>query len=293
MTLFRLLRSALFPALSAGTLALAAVDPARVQQARALFNAGKLAEAQTAFAALAAEDPRVPEAQRHLGLIALRRNDADTAVKFLERACILDPTSGETVQQLGDAYAVSAMKAGVFSKFGWARKCKTAYEKAVELDPKNIGTRWSLMEYYKQAPGFVGGSFARAHEQAEAITKLNPGAGRFAKAGVLAAEKKFDEAFAPYAGVLAAEPADYAALHQFGQLALATNQRCADGIKALEKCLAIPPPPDEPGHAVIQAIIGRLHEILGDKAAARAAYQAALALDASFAPAAEALKKLP
>jgi len=292
MILSQLLRSALLATLSAGAVALAAVDPARVQQARALYDEGKLAEAQTAFSAIATDDANLTEAPRYLGLIALRRNDADAAVRFTERAFALNAASGEIAHQLGDAYAISAMKAGVFSKFGWAKKCKAAYEKAVELDPANIGARWSLMEYYKQAPGFVGGSFARAHEQAEAIAKLNAGAGRFAKSGVLAAEKKFDEAFAPYVSALAAEPPDYSALSQFGQLTMITHQRCADGIQALQKCLALAPPADEPGHAVIQAIIGRLHETLGDKAAARAAYQAALALDAHFTPAADALKKL-
>ena len=285
-------RISLFAIISASTLMLAAVDPARLQQAHALFDQGKLLEAKTAFSAIAAEDPNLVEAQRFLGLIALRRNEADEAVRFAERAWALDPSSGENAHLLGDAYGVSAMKAGIFAKIGWARKCKAAYEKAVALDPKNIGFRWSLMEYYIQAPGFIGGSIASAHEQADQIAKLSSGAGRFAKSEVFAVEKKFDEAFAPYIGVLAAEPPDYAALDQFGRLALITNQHCADAIKALQKCLTLPAPAYEPNHVAVQYLIGRLHELLGDKVAARATYRAALALDASFTPATDALKHL-
>lgn len=148
------------------------------------------------------------------------------------------------------------------------------------------------MEYYKQAPGVAGGSHAKAHEQAEAIAKFNPGAGRWAKATIFAAEKKYDEAFAPYQAALAAESADYAALSQFGQLVRTTGQRLDDGVAALNRCLAMPAPPNEASHARLNFLLGQLHEKRGDPASARTAYESALALEPSFKPAKVALAKL-
>ncbi len=278
--------------LSSTCIAVTAADPAELAAACDLFESGQLTKAHTTFSALAAADPTLAEAQRYLGWIALRRNEPTAAVKHLERACVLDPTSSTYAQQLGDAYGLAATKAGLLSKLGWARKCRAAFERAIALDPKNIEARWGLMEYFKQAPGIAGGSFALAHAQAEAIFALNPSTGRFAKAGVLVGEGKIDEAFTLYDGILTAEPGDYAALSQFGQLCRLTGKRSADGIAALQKCLTLPTPRHETRHVAVQGIIGRLHEILGDKAAARAAYQAALALDPHFAPASEALAKL-
>lgn len=278
--------------LASNVLALAAADPAELAAACDLFESGQLTKAHATFSTLAAADPALAEAQRYLGWIALRRNDPTAAVKHLERACALDPSSSTYAQQLGDAYGLAANKAGLLSKMGWARKCKAAFERAIALDPKNVDARWALMEYFKQAPGIAGGSFALAHAQAEAILALNPSAGRFAKAGVLAGEGKIDEAFALYDGILTAETGDYAALSQFGQLCKLTGKRCSEGVVALQKCLTMTPPRSEPRHVAVHGFIGRLHEILGDKAAARAAYQAALALDPYFAPATEALAKL-
>lgn len=271
---------------------LAGPDPVLWTEARSLFDQQKNTEAQTAFAALAAEEPQAPEGPFYLGLLALRRGDAEAAAKLLEKAVELNPSSAGYHLRLGDSYGMMAMKAGLFSKLGLAKKCKACYEKAVAVDPASVEARWCLMEYYKQAPGIAGGSLKHALAEAEAIVKVNPSAGRFARATVLVAQKKVAEAFAAYDGVLTAEPSDYAALNQFGQLAMLTNQRHDEGIRALERCLALPEAPHEPTHVHLYAMTGHLQEKKGDKMAARAAYTAALALDPNFTPAAEALKKL-
>lgn len=281
--------------LTPAALAAEGVAPASeaLTAARAHFDARRDLEATAAFARLASDDPRAAEPAFYLGMLALRRNDPAAAVPLLEKAVELSPTTISYHLRLGDAYGLSAMKAGIFSKMSWAKKCRTQYEQAVAHGPENLEAQWSLMEYYKQAPGIAGGSFEKAHTCADAIGKFNPGAGRFAKATVFAAEKKYDEVFAPYAAALAAEPADYRALNQFARLAQMTGQRLDDGVAALQKCLAIPAVENEPSHAWLNVVLGQLHEKRGDKTAARAAYEAALVLDANLKAAKGALAKLP
>ena len=62
-----------------------------------------------------------------------------------------------------------------------APKMKKAWESAIALDPKNMSARTSLIQYYLQAPGFMGGSIDKAKEVAKQITGLNPAEGHFVK----------------------------------------------------------------------------------------------------------------
>jgi tetratricopeptide (TPR) repeat protein len=61
---------------------------------------------------------------------------------------------------------------------------------------------------------------------------------------------------------------------------------------ALKKCLTLSPPAGSPGHDAAYWRLGNLWEKKGDKKAARAAYEAALAINPNFQQAIDSLKKL-
>jgi len=319
------LRTAPLLALALATTAWAAVDPASLAAARALYDErGKSAEAQRAFEQIAAADPKSADAQYFLGQLALRRDDADQAVAYAEKAVALAPDNADAQNLLGDAYGRSAQKASVFSQFGLARKCLAAYQRAVALAPEKVEIHQNLFEYYRQAPGLVGGGSDKAEaeaaailkldpirghtayatlyaadkkfDQAEAhiaeIKKLDPGRGRLAAASLFVTEKKFDQAFAEFDEVLKTAPDDYGALYQVGRLAAVSSQNLDRGLAALRRCLELPPGKNDPSHAAAQWRIGNLLEKKNDPAGARAAYQAALKLDPKFAQASDALNKL-
>jgi tetratricopeptide (TPR) repeat protein len=273
-------------------LGFAALDPAAFKAAVELYQQRKQSEAQKAFEALAAADPQNADIQFYLGRIALQRGIPEMAVAALEKAVALSPNDSRFHHRLGDAYGQSAQKAGVFSKMGLAGKCRTAYEKAVELDPKNLDARSSLMNYYQQAPGIAGGSKDKALGQAQEIKKLDASRGRFAFATLYLAEKKYPQAFAEFEEVLKEKPDDYAALFQTGRLAALSGERLDHGLTVLRQCLTMPPPEGQPGHAAAHWRIGFILEKKDDKAGARAAYEASLKLDPKFPQAIESLRKL-
>lgn len=279
-------------ALATTTLTHAALSPADTEAVRQLVRDRKLAEAHTAATKLAADFPQEAEAHALVGTVAMNQQTPEPAVKAFERAVELAPASSEMHRRLGDAYGFSAQKAGVLSKLGWAKKCLAAYEKAVALDPANFAARQSLVGYYSQAPGLVGGGMDKAHAQADAMIKLDPTRGKIAKAGLFAREKKYDEAFALYEESLAANPDDYSSLYQVGRLAAETGQRLDVGLAALQRCLTLEPTAGAPGRAPTHWRLGNIWEKKGDKTAARAAYEAALAADGNFENARTALKKL-
>jgi tetratricopeptide (TPR) repeat protein len=268
-------------------------EPGPLDRARALFEGHKPAEAQVAFEALAATDPKNPEVNYYLGQLANRRNEPEKARKYFEAAVAAAPAVGRHHHGLGDAYGRSAQQAGILSKLGLAKKCLAAYERAVALEPANLEFRLSLFEYYRQAPGLAGGGFDLAAAQADAIKRIDATRGRIAFATLYAGEKRYAEAFAQFDEVLQVSPDDYTALYQVGRLAALTGQSIDRGVASLRRCLALPAPTtrNTPGHAAAHWRLGQLLEKKGEAAAARAAYEAAIKLDASFTPAFEALKK--
>lgn len=277
-------------------LALAASAPAAtpdVASATALYRQSHLPEATAAFTTLLAADPANPEIHYHLGLLALRRDEPRDAVPFFETAVELAHRRGEYHRRLGDALAVLAQRVNVLSAYGLARKSKSAYATAVALEPDNAGFRWALLEYCKNAPAVVGGSMPEAYAEADAIAKLDAASGRWARAIVLLHDKKSTDALALFAPALDATSPDYVALVRFGFLAQWSGSRLEDGLRALDTCLALAPPPGEAGHHRLHYSRGRIFEQLRQPALARAAYQAALTLAPDFTEAADALAKLP
>ena len=281
----------------------AAIDPAqprpvpaeRLDAARALFKErGKSAEAQQAFEAIAAADPKCADAHFFLAQLALRRNDGEKAIAAAEQAVALAPDNADYQHTLGDAFGSSAQKASVFSQFGLAKKCLAAYQRAVALAPANVDFHQSLFDYYRNAPGIAGGGADKALAEATAIKQLNPQRGRSAFATLYVADKKYDQALAEFDEVLKTTPDDYTSLYQVGKLAAVSGQFLDRGAASLRRCLELPPPatPNTPGHPAAHWRLGMILEKKADLTAARAAYEAAVKTDPNFAPAADALKKL-
>ncbi len=260
--------------------------------ARQFYTERKDAEAKSAFEALARGEPRNAEAVLYLGRLAMRARDVDTAVKHFEKAIELDPTKSAHHLELGGAYGAKIQSAGLLGKASLAGKSRKAMEKAVELDPNSVDARFGLVLFYSQAPSMIGGGMDKAHLQADAIIKLNPARGRIAKAGLFAREKKYNDAFGLYEEALTQSPDDYGTLYQVGRLAAESGERLDRGLEVLNRCLGMTPPANEPGHAPANWRRGNIFEKKGDKAAARTAYEAALAIDAKFEAAIAALKKL-
>lgn len=263
-----------------------------LQAAIDLYHSRQDAAASAQLAKLTAANTSDAEAFHYLGLLALRRADLAAARAHHEKAVALAPANSAFHLGLGDAYLTTGEQSGMFAMAGWLKKCKAAYDKAVELDPANIEARANLVEFYQDVPGFMGGGMDKAYAQADEIIKLDSVRGRTARASVQVAEKKYAEAFATYDSVLVESPADYRALYGFGRLAAITGLRTDDGIRFLEKARTVPPPATSANLAGLHWRLGMLYEKKGDKRSARGAYEGALKVDPRFDRASKALRAL-
>lgn len=130
--------------------------------------------------------------------------DWDRGIAACERASELDPKRGEYYMWLGRIYGEKADHAGVFSAAGLARKVRSNFERAVELDPNNWEARTDLAEFYLEAPGVVGGGMDKARRQADALMPINAAMAHWVQGRI--AEKENDRATAEreYRAALAA-----------------------------------------------------------------------------------------
>jgi tetratricopeptide (TPR) repeat protein len=272
--------------------ALVAAESDKLAGARALFEANRFPEAQAAFEKLLSADSANADVHYYLGELAFRRGDIDAAVRELERASALAPDSARIHGELGAAYGRSAEKAGIFTKYGFARKCVAEFERAAALEPGNVGFHESLFEYYSRAPSIVGGGSEKAAHEAAIIMKLDPKRGCRAYATLYLAHGEYDRALAELDEVLKVSPGDYVSLYEVGHIVAVSGRHIDRGMASLRLCLKLAAPEGAPSHSAVQWRIGNILEKKGDLAGARVSYGAALQLDPKFTPASDALRNL-
>ena len=257
-----------------------------------LYQGRHYSAARAAFQNLAAAGPDNPEIDFYLGRLALWFDDGAAALRHLERAARQSPREARIQNALGDAYGLAAQGAGLLAKFGWAKKCRAAYERAVELEPGNPAFHWSLLGYDCMAPAIAGGGRDKALARAAEIRRLDPMSGRVAFATLALVEKNAGAAFALFDEVLREHPDDFLALYHLGRCAALSGEQLERGLAALRRCLVLTPPEGDglPTRACVYHRIGNILEWQCDRVAAKEAYAAAVRIDPDFRPAKIALK---
>lgn len=270
-----------------------AVPRVGLEQAFALYEACNYSAARAAFASLARDAAGDPDIEFHLGRLALWFDDCDEALSRLEKLAARTPGDARVFNALGDAYGLAAQKAPLLAKLGWARKCRTAYERAVELAPRNPAHRWSLLGFYLIAPRIAGGSRDSAYAQAAEIEKLDPANGRIAFATIHLAERNYDAAFALFESVLRINPDDFLANYHVGRCAAVSGERLDAGLSALRRCLKLTPPGGDgyPTQANVRSRMGDILAKQGRAAEAADSYAAAKLLNPDFNAAKTALRQ--
>jgi tetratricopeptide (TPR) repeat protein len=120
--------------------------------------------------------------------------DYKKATDSLDRAESADPRNSEYALWLGRAYGRRAETSNPFSALGHASKARQYFEKAVQLDPRNIEALNDMLEYYLEAPGMLGGGLDKAKATAARIAEVDPAEGHYAQAAL--AEKRKEMASA-------------------------------------------------------------------------------------------------
>lgn len=274
--------------------AVPAADAAGLDDARALYEGQRYAEAQALLEELADREPGNAAVHHYLGRLARKRQDLAAAVEHLKTARDLAPDDPAIIFDYGATSSLYAENQGTSLRAAMAaRNGRAALERAVELAPDNLDYRQALLEFYAYAPGIVGGSVRKAYEQADAIAARDERRGTYARGNLLVQEKRYPEALAVWRELRDAHPDDYWVLFQLGRTLAQSGGDPAEGIAALQQCLELPRPEGAPGPSRVNWNLGKLHRDRGDIEEARAAFRAALLIEPLNTEIATDLARLP
>jgi tetratricopeptide (TPR) repeat protein len=293
-----------------------------------LVTEQKYDEARAEAQALIAKNASDDAALHCMGRIYAAMDKAGDAAGWFEKAIKVNDKVSLHHLWLGNALGDQAQHANKLKLPFLARRVKSEFEKAVELDPKSIDGRHGLIQFYSQAPGVMGGSLDKAKEQAREIEKLNPmrghlemaqllegkdkdlvGAEREFTAAMNAApdstlgynnlgafyrrQKKYAEGIAVYERLLKARP-DVIGTHlNIGYNLALSGENLDRGEREVQQWLAAAP---KDALAVNKGfahyVLGMIYERQAKKDAARAEYQTALTFNPKHTDAKKALDAL-
>lgn len=307
-------------------LAAEACGQSELDKGVALLDERKLDEAEAVFSKLIAADPQNHAALYHLARVHMSRDEFESAEKRLVKAVELQPENFDYVLLLGEAYGARARISNILTKGFLAPKIHSAFSKAAKLDPTSVRARVNLIDFYLEAPGFLGGSPEKAMATAKEIEALDPAQGLLEQARVYDATDRPKEAYATYregvkrfpddtrfyyqtgyAALNQGEPDvafetfealfkhksdEYGALYQIGRAADVSGKNLERGVEAMTEYLKHDAGTDQPSKDWAHYRLGSLYEKRKDTASAKKHYQSALDVNADHKEAAEALKRL-
>ena len=300
------------------------VQAQRLDQAKTFYDQKKYGEVKKILEPIKKENADFAAARYYLGRVAFDEKKYDDAADYFKEATEANNKVAEYQVWLGDTYGTMAKDANVFKQGLLAPKMRNAWEAAITLDSKNIGARQSLVQFYLQAPGFMGGSIDKAKEVANQLLKIKPAEGHLQIGNILLHEKKnreaekeflemvktdplytpnlasyytgqkqYEKAFGLFEEAIRKNPDDYPAIYQFGKTSAVSGQKLDQGEGYLKKYLAnYSPKQNEPSLAGAKMRLAQIKEKKGQKAEAKKLFEEALHEDGNLKGAKEGLERL-
>ncbi len=284
---------------------------ANAHEYSAQLDAKKYAEVETAVAAKLAVEPNNADALvANIDLILLQSNIKrfDDAAKMAEQCIAHNPKNSECHEALGNVLSAKAEQGDIMAAMGSLGTIRDAFKQAIALDPTNYNATVSLLGFYLEVPGLMGGSTSSAKKLIRSTEKINPAVAtllqakfdlydeEFAKAssGALAVntsnnptlaklqrdllveigltfnrEKQFSDAEKVFTALVKSHP-DFAPAYLGLGRALLEQGKTADALPALEQSLQIN------ATAAVHYRLGQTWQALGDSTKAVSAFEQAL-----------------
>jgi tetratricopeptide (TPR) repeat protein len=303
---------------------LAALGADSMASANADLQAGRADQAASALSAAIKADPKNAEAANLLCRVEYATEHFDQAASDCQKAVSLDPQNASYHHWLGRAIGERASRASFLSAFSLAKKTRAEFEQAVKLDSRDADALADLGEFYKDAPGAVGGGVDKANEIAQKLDSIDPSRAHQLRAEIAeknndlgAAEREFkaactgpraatqwmelasfyrrherysDMEAAVKSGAALAHGKQATALFEGASVLARSNRDNDQAIKLYEQYLASPNKSEEAPAFDALTRVAKLRKKAGDAAGAKRDQAAALALAHDYKPAQEALQ---
>jgi tetratricopeptide (TPR) repeat protein len=309
-------------AIAVAAIASAQIPAATLKQADDALQAGEADQALSLLMPLPAQGQGAAEAQNLICRVRFTLQQWDAAVTACELSVRLEPGSSIDHMWLGRALGEKASRASFLTAYSLAKRVRAEFEQAVELDPKNAGALSDLGEFYKDAPGIVGGGTNKAEAIAAQLDKVDPAKALELRGNIavsrkddLSAERDFKQAIAvsPHpaekwtilaefyrkqqrwnemdaaiqscVSAAARDKHPGVALYDGAGVLIDAKRDPALAAKMLDDYLAGSSKSDEAPAFIAHVRLGRLKQQLGDAAGAQQEFAAAAAMAREYNPA--------
>lgn len=98
--------------------------------------------------------------------------DYESAIEAFSAAARLAPGTSTYHHWLGKSYGRLAQNSSLFRAYRLSGRTREEFERAVALDDKNIDAISDLMEFYLEAPAFLGGGRDKADRLRQRLEEL-------------------------------------------------------------------------------------------------------------------------
>lgn len=216
----------------------AQTEPAQAepwQDALRYLAAGELDTAERLLLDAPADDA---EALLLLGQVNLEQGRARDAVEAFERVIQLDPASSEAQLWLGDALVQRIDEVPFLIKLPIANRMRSAYEKAVTLDPENLEARVAVARYYAAAPPMAGGSTERAERELAEIRRRDVALAYVTQGLIHEHLEHFESAEAELRTAVEVDPESVLSWRELGYY-LQRRERWPEAIETFEQVLVL------------------------------------------------------
>ena len=143
------------------------------EQVNALWQAKDYQAAQQLLAGKVDRKTKDAELLALLGQTEALLDNKEEAEGLLEKALKYNAEHADYQHWYATVSCNLASSASMFSAMGYAKRCRQAYEKALDLAPQNPRSYIALGSFYAQAPGIAGGDKAKALDLASRLSTLD------------------------------------------------------------------------------------------------------------------------
>ncbi len=297
-----------------------------LKEAIHLYQRGEFKQAVHLLEQLKNTTPDEHETRFWLGKSYIKIRKWGDGVKEMEKAVELQPSKAEYHLWLGRASGFHAEHSSFVRAPFRARRVLKEFEIARDLEPDDLDVRFDLLEYYLNAPGFLGGGKDKAEAEAEVISKLDPKKGYNARATIHRKNEDWDLTRQELTQATVDYPDDADAWKDLADYLLDRTD-FADALHCAQKALAIDAgskqskliiaaseirlqknpehaagilrdlaggtlADEEPAFETVYYWLGEYHLAKGDKANARKAFESALDFDPDHSKAKDSLSRL-
>ena len=147
-----------------------------------LMDAGHWKRARAAVEKLGQTKPNEAQTAFLMAEVKQAFGDLEGALPLAQKAVSLDGKNAAYHTLFGEINGSLAEKASLFKQMGLARTFRKEVELGASLDPRDIEPRSSLIEFYWEAPGMLGGDKKKCQEMVDEIAKINAVQGYLAAA---------------------------------------------------------------------------------------------------------------